>query len=498
MTVTANVKLYNNLHIFTNECLRINDNPSLLNALDTSETLHTVYFTRFMKQNSTHLPVHRMKYILESLQCLQTQLEEFGIPLYIINEPSMATLFNLILGWGITRVTMEKQISYTKKKNNIVLVSFLASQGVKLVTELSSTFYDITKIQPNIKYEQFLKITDKMTPQLSVTNEKIRLLSRFRSICDSAVSTKLQDIRDFGVTDEKLARIDSKFKGGEFQAMEQLIKRFERQDKTIPDTTAFSPALNFGCISPRIIHDYIRTHSADPDIARKIYYGLKKRDYLLLVGGQCPNIDNQASIYNYILPWDENQYHVRSFEAGQTGFPIVDAIIAQLKKEGYVQTSHRAILAKFLTCGMLWLGWHHGVKLFCEWSLDYNPSICGLSWMQSACATWLRGETGIGDTNPIDEARALDPNGEYIKRYLPQLIGFPAEFVHTPWRAPHELQIEAGCIIGDSYPSPLYPETEARFLCCKERLSVFYSLIKTVHKKKALESLGKRKLECIS
>ena len=391
-----------------------------------------------------------------------------------------------------------KPTSYAGKRNCVVLANFLAGQGVKLVTELSSTLYDITKIQPNIKQRQFLQITDKMNPQLPISDEIIKLLSNFKSVNDPGVNSKVPSIGDFDLKEETLSNIDSKFKGGEFEAKEQLKKRISREENILSDTYALSPALNFGCISPRIIHEYISSHSADPETTKQIQIGLTKRDYLILIGGQCRNIDNQASMYNYVLPWDENSEHVRRFEEGKTGFPIVDAIIAQMKKEGHIPMRLREILAKFLTCGMLWLGWHHGAKLFYEWSLDYNPSICGLSWMLSAYSTWLREDNDLSGVDPIEEGRALDPDGEYIKRYLPQLSKFPPEFVHTPWRAPLQLQKEVDCVIGGRYPSPLYPDPEKRFQHCKHRLTVFYALIKTVSNRQTLHSLGKRRLECKS
>ena len=488
--------MHNNLHIFADDCLRLTDNPSLLNSLETSKTLHTVYIIKYTKKKSPNYPpIHRTKFLLETLHCLQTQLGEFGIPLYIMEGPIITTIQSLVLKWEITRVTVERQTSCAGKIKINVLANFLAAHGVKLVTELSNTLYDITKIQPNIKQEQFLRITEKMTPLSPVSADAIGFLSKFKSTKDPEFNTSIPDITKFEIPDSKLSQIDSKFKGGELEAIKQLENRVAKPEERFSESFPLSPALNFGCISPRFIYEYINKNSVDPKTANEIATGLKKRDYFILIGGHCQNIDNQASRYNYILPWDENGGHVKKFEAGQTGFPIVDAIITQIKKEGYIPTVLRSILAKFLTCGMLWLGWHHGVKLFYEWILDYNPSICGLSWMHSACSTWLRGDIEPGATNPIEEARALDPEGKYIKQYLPHLLDFPPEFVHTPWRAPLELQEKIGCVIGEDYPQPLYPEPEKRFIHCKNRLIVFYALIKNAYNKEPLHTLGKRKLD---
>ncbi|KAI6649093.1 cryptochrome [Oopsacas minuta] len=492
---------YNSLHIFTDDCLRLDDNPALLNSLKTTHKLYTVFYYGHILKISPP-PVHRILFLLDSLKGLHARLDQFGVPLYLIDTPMSVSLRNLIAKWKINRVTTEAANSIVGRKNQKSLEYFLAGFGVKFVTENSTTLYDIRKLPGNIKETEFFKLISKMQPKSPILEDLTLELSKFSSSADLEVNRTVPDPKDFGLTDKVLEKVDRKFFGGEVEAMAQLEKLLMiRCDQETPqnkmellcDPIALSPAIKFGCISVHTIYTRVSKVKSDhPEVVNRIYDGLKRRDFYILIGGQCANIDNQGSIYTYVLPWDEKAEHQQRFHSGQTGYPIVDAAVAQLKAEGFVHSSIKSVLVKMVTCDLMWLGWQEGVKMFYRWSIDYNSAICGLSWMYGAKSTWLFETMKTSDAPSFDGLNELDPEGEYVKKYLPELTRYPKEYIHTPWRAPLDLQTKMNCVIGLDYPVPLFCDLEARFKLCRERLDVFYNLITKVRRHQAINQLSKR------
>nr|CAZ66368.1 cryptochrome [Crateromorpha meyeri] len=491
---------YNTLHIFTDDALRINDNNSLLSNLENTKNLYTVFYYGHIKKIN-HIPPHRVIFLLESLKNLKERLDEYGIPLYFIDEPMFQSLRMLISKWNINRVTTEPVVSIVGKRDQLSLRNFLSAFGVMLRTYNSSTLYDTVKVPVNITRSEFFRIITQMEPELSLPEELTEFLSKFSSFPDPFINKKIPSLSEFGITNETMSSIDTKFRGGETAAILQLEKLIANrcEPNNLPKVAqlnqydAISPAIKFGCISVRTI--YNRVSKLEPkynEVKNQIYDGLRNRDYCILVGGNCPNIDNQGSIYTYILPWDVKQDASTRFQTGRTGYPFIDAAIAQLKREGFIHNSVKNILVRTLTCDLMWIGWHEGVRMFYKWSLDYNAAICALSWMHGSKSTWLLEEISISQINPIEEAKEIDKDGDYIRKYLPELKDYPSEYIHTPWLAPLDQQIESECVIGQDYPYPNYCDVEERVQQCRKRLQIFYNIMPIAKKRRTLSLLKKR------
>ena len=104
----------------------------------------------------------------------------------------------------------------------------------------------------------------------------------------------------------------------------------------------------------------------------------------------------------------------------------------------------------FLTRGDLWLSWEHGLKLFLNYLIDADWSVCAGNWMWVSSSAFEK-SLALDNTQSVDPgvlAYRVDPEGEYVRKYLPQLARMPVEFIHEPWRALMSVQIKAGCIIG--------------------------------------------------
>lgn len=106
--------------------------------------------------------------------------------------------------------------------------------------------------------------------------------------------------------------------------------------------------------------------------------------------------------------------------------------------------------------------------------LDYEPSVSCGCWMKSSSTAFITGT--IEHYNPITYGQQLDPNGDYIRHFVPEVKNLPKEYIFCPWMAPIEVQREAGCIVGTDYPHPVVDHMTAGVICMERLKSFMQSL----------------------
>ncbi|MEU8875069.1 deoxyribodipyrimidine photo-lyase [Streptomyces javensis] len=205
----------------------------------------------------------------------------------------------------------------------------------------------------------------------------------------------------------------------------------DRQDDLAGDATSrLSPYLHFGCLSPvELVHRARKAGGAGADaFVRQLAW----RDFHYQVLAARPD----ASYADYRSRgdrWREDAAEVAAWKAGRTGYPLVDAGMRQLRHEGWMHNRARLLVASFLT-KTLYQDWRIGARHFLELLVDGDVANNQLNWQ------WAAG-TGT-DTrpnrvlNPLAQARRFDPDGAYVRRWVPELAGVTGSGVHTPWRLP--------------------------------------------------------------
>ena len=151
------------------------------------------------------------------------------------------------------------------------------------------------------------------------------------------------------------------------------------------------------------------------------------------------------------------------FEAwcdGATGYPLVDAAMAQINQTGYMHNRLRMVTASFLVKD-LGIDWRRGERYFAERLIDYDLAANNGGW-QWAASTGCDAQPYFRIFNPVAQSRRFDPAGRFIRRYLPQLAALPDKLIHAPWEArPVDLTL-AGVELGRTYPHPIVDHAEAR------------------------------------
>lgn len=161
--------------------------------------------------------------------------------------------------------------------------------------------------------------------------------------------------------------------------------------------------------------------------------------------------DNMVRAFDGLRENDFNRDHFARWCSGHTGYPMVDACMRMLNATGWLNFRMRAMLVSFATYP-LWLHWREPALHLARAFLDYEPGI-HYSQMQMQSGT-----TGINTPriyNPVKQARDHDPDGQFVRRWLPELAAVPTEWLFEPWRLPASLQSRYGCVLERDYPVPV-------------------------------------------
>jgi deoxyribodipyrimidine photo-lyase len=174
------------------------------------------------------------------------------------------------------------------------------------------------------------------------------------------------------------------------------------------------------------------------------------------------------------LRFEHGRHADESFAAwceGRTGYPLVDAAMAQLLQSGYMHNRLRMVTASFLVKD-LGIDWRRGEAYFAEHLIDYELASNNGGW-QWAASTGCDAQPWFRIFNPVTQSRRFDPEGRFVRRYLPQLQRMSDDLIHAPWEAgPIDLEA-AGVTLGRDYPAPIVDHAEAR-----EKTLARYALVR--------------------
>ena len=172
------------------------------------------------------------------------------------------------------------------------------------------------------------------------------------------------------------------------------------------------------------------------------------------VVGQCFKPEFDA------LRWDAAPELLAAWQAGRTGYPLVDAAMRQLLQAGWMHNRLRMVAASFLTKD-LGIDWRHGEAWFAEKLIDFDLAANNGGW-QWAASTGCDAQPWFRIFNPVTQSEKSDPDGRFIRRYVPELGPVPARFIHAPWTMDVATQAACGVSIGSDYPAPVVDHAAAR------------------------------------
>jgi deoxyribodipyrimidine photo-lyase len=160
------------------------------------------------------------------------------------------------------------------------------------------------------------------------------------------------------------------------------------------------------------------------------------------------------------FPWVRDPVGLRDWQRGQTGFPVVDAGMRQLWQTGWMHNRVRMIVASFLVKDLR-VSWHAGAKWFWDTLVDADLAANTLGW-QWAAGCGADAAPYFRIFNPTSQGKKFDPDGSYVRQYVPELAKLPASVIHQPEVVAGSQLATAGITIGTTYPEPIVDHSEAR------------------------------------
>ncbi|XP_028590509.2 cryptochrome-2-like isoform X3 [Podarcis muralis] len=422
------------IHLFR-KGLRLHDNPTLLAALKSSEIVYLVYLLdRNFLTSATRMGTKRWHFLLQTLEDLQTNLKKLNSCLWIIQGEYEAVLREHVQKWNITQVTFDDEIEPYYKEMEKTIQVMGKEMGFEVFSLVGHTLYDVRRIvelnggTPPLTYKRFLQILtvlgDPEMPVQDITAENSQKLSPLPEV-GLAESYRVPLPEDLGFSKE----YKSSWRGGETNGLQRLEEHLKNQSKN---------------------------HSLPPV---SLQGQLLWREFFYTVASATANFTKMVG--NSIclqIDWYQDAEKLHKWKTAQTGFPWIDAIMTQLHQEGWIHHLARHAVACFLTRGDLWISWEEGMQVFEELLLDADYSVNAGNWMWLSASAFFHQYSRI--FCPVRFGKRTDPEGQYIRKYLPVLKNFPSQYIYEPWVAPEETQREAGCIIGKDYPFPIVNHKE--------------------------------------
>ncbi len=260
--------------------------------------------------------------------------------------------------------------------------------------------------------------------------------------------------------------------GGQ-RLLDDFLPRLARYGKArdypaLKGPSYLSVHLRFGTVSIRALArhamDAIRSGSG-ADGASVWLSELIWREFYFMILHHHPRVAGGGSFkpeYDRIA-WEDGTQADAAFAAwceGRTGYPLVDAAMLQLNRSGYMHNRLRMVAACFLIKD-LGIDWRRGEAYFARQLNDFDLSANNGGW-QWASSSGCDAQPYFRIFNPVTQSEKFDPDGKFIKRYLPQLAKLDAKTIHAPWLAPELTLQMAGISLGQDYPRPLVAHDEAR------------------------------------
>ena len=218
-----------------------------------------------------------------------------------------------------------------------------------------------------------------------------------------------------------------------------------------------SPHLHFGEISPNTVWHAAKRYESDDVLADQVdkfhtELGWREFSYhLLYYFPNLPQENLQAKFDRF--PWREDDEALETWQRGQTGYPIVDAGMRELWQTGYMHNRVRMIVGSFLVKNLL-LDWREGEAWFWDTLVDADLANNSAGWQ------WIGGCGADAAPyfrifNPVSQGRKFDPEGNYVRQYVPELSGLSNKFIHAPFEASAAELEAAGVVLGKDYPAPI-------------------------------------------
>jgi deoxyribodipyrimidine photo-lyase len=452
--------------------LRLADHPALTAALQRGAAILPVFIWA-PDEESPWPPGGASRWWLhQSLTALDADLRTAGSRLILRIGPTEQTLLGLLKETGAGAVYWSRRYEPAIIARDTKIKEALRAQGIEGESFNAALLHEPWTIR-NKSGNPFQVFTPFWRHCLTLPDpaEPLAAPKHIPAPPQWPASRKLDDL-ELEPRINWTAGMAAAWKPGAVGASKQL-KRFVADafanytsDRNRPDlvgTSQLSPHLHFGEISPRQIWHALRKKADGAPAWRDSQFlaevGWREfAHHLLYHFPQTPTEPLRTEFNRF--PWRPNPDWLEAWQRGRTGVPLVDAGMRELWTTGWMHNRVRMIVASFLVKNLL-IPWQDGARWFWDTLVDADLAQNTLGWQWTAgCGADAAPYFRI--FNPVSQAEKFDPNGDYIRRWAPELAGLPTPWIYQPWAATAPTLASAGVRLDVTYPSPIVSLTISR------------------------------------
>lgn len=421
----------------------------------------------------------RLRFLYEAVVDLDVSLRKLGLPLYV-KVGSPADVLEPFLTQGST-LFAEGGTASEELAVDATLQQLAQDKGATLKLSPPSTLYSFSEVA-NLYGLDFASMPDVFTPFRTKVEKSLVVpkpqpapaagsAEKDMSLPAPEPIPSLERLADAAKLEAALRDYDQRsvmqFKGGERSGLAR-VQYYVHDSGNVRDyfntrngmlgadySTKLAPWLAHGCVSPRLVHHEIakfeRTHGASKS-TYWVTFELLWRDYFrFFMAKHGTTVFREGGTKGVVPQWSSVQSTLfDKWVRGKTGMPLVDANMRELAATGFMSNRGRQNVASYLVHD-LHVDWRLGAEYFESMLLDYDVHSNWGNWVSAAGLTGGR----INRFNIVKQSKDYDPNGEYVRHWLPELRNVPTEYVHEPFKMPREVQEQSGCILGSDYPVPI-------------------------------------------
>lgn len=451
--------------------LRTDDNAALAAAAQTERPIVALYIREPEAAGTGPLGAAQAWWLHHSLSSLAPRLDALGAPLILRSGAACDVLDSLIGETGADTIywnrrhdppgiAIDKDIKASLKARGIAAKSFagqLLHDPMRLLTG---------EKKPYRVYTPFWRALERE----GEPHEPVDAPERLSSPAKPPGSENLADWALLPKKPDWAASFAEIWTPGEDAARERLDDfvddaiggyKADRDRPSIDATSFLSPHLAMGEISPARVWHATRGLKAPAEDVIHFRKELAWREFCHHLHFHFPELAEKNWNARFDgFPWETGETHFRLWTRGMTGYPIVDAGMRQLWKHGWMHNRVRMITASFLIKHLM-IDWRRGERWFRDTLVDADAASNPANWQ------WVAGSGADASPffrifNPILQGEKFDPDGAYVRTFVPELEKLDAAWIHKPFDAPESALKDAGIVLGKTYPKPVVNHGKAR------------------------------------
>ena len=426
--------------------IRLDDNPALKNAFEENQEVHALYIYSLDQLKSHNESDIKISFLIENIKILDDELDKLNVGLSIIKtngfESDPIEIYSFFEEHNFDTLYFNNTFGEDENSRDVNIKKLFDENSFSYKTFTDQILFEPGSIRTieNKPYSVFTPFKRKWLENFNI--DLLDIEYKYTPKNKKILNSNINNFNFNSPNDSRLSQWELGEKGAKNilkNFLKNKVKRYneDRNDPIIEGTSRISPYLALGILSSkRCILEALKLNDLDIHSGNK---GILKwideivwREFYRNIMHSFPRVSKGKPFQEYTdnINWRYDESEFQAWKNGRTGFPIIDAAMRQMNQEGWMHNRLRMVVAMFFTKNMLH-DWRLGEKYFMESLIDGDFSSNNGGWQWSA-STGTDAAPYFRIFNPITQSKNFDRNGEFIKKYIPELRDLDASVIHEP------------------------------------------------------------------